>query len=875
MMAKTTRVLLMEDNPGDARLILEMIAEAGGDGFELEWVSQLSEGLERLSAGKVDLVLLDLGLPDSRGIDTFSRAYAHAPEVPFVLMTGLEDETLALTSIRQGAQDYLVKGETNAKLLLRAIRYATERKKAEIALEVERKKLDSLLNSLPAFVHLKAPDHLIRFANRRFIEIFGEPGDKPCYQVLRGRSEPCEDCRASEVLETKVPQKFEWTSPHNNHTYEIYHYPFCADDGLLVLTLGVDITERKLAEQKLRESEQDQRESEARFRAIFDQAAVGVAQIESDTGRFIQANKKYCDIVGLTPEAMMATNFMAITHPDDLQADLSNMQKLKSGLVRDFSMEKRYFRPDGSMVWVNLTVSPMWKIGEQPNYHIAVVEDITKRKRAEKALQRQQEEQQVILDSVPAMIFYKDTDNRFVRVNKAVTEATGFSAAEIEGKTAFEIYPDQAEEYWKDDLEVMTAGNPKTNILESMETAKGMQWLQTDKIPYRDEKGHIIGIIGFSVDITERKAAEKALQEHLKFLQTLIDAIPNPIFYKDVKGVYLGCNKALCDFLGLPKEEIIGKSVFEIYPKDQADKYHEMDADLFRQQRVQRYDFSMGHADGTRHIVNINKATYSTIDGTLAGIVGVMVDITDREQAEEKLRESEQNLRYLASQLLTAQEQEKQKISLELHDTVAQELATLKIDLENLQPYLPEKPVEEFSSRISQLLQKLQRTLSSIRTLAYDLRPPDLKHFGLVQAIKTHCEEFTARTGIKVDLMAAGIEASHLDQDAAINLYRIIQEGLTNVWRHTQAMNVNIRLVASFPKIILRLEDDGQGFDVMKQEASRHGDKHLGLLGMRERVTLLGGEMKIESQLKKGTKISIEIPWKGEDLGTKEEAPHC
>ena len=99
------------------------------------------------------------------------------------------------------------------------------------------------------------------------------------------------------------------------------------------------------------------------------------------------------------------------------------------------------------------------------------MEDITKRKRAEKALQRQQEEQQVILDSVPAMIFYKDTDNRFVQVNKAVTEANRFSPLQrLRGKPR--SCPDQAEEYWKDDLEVMTPGNPETNILESMETAK-------------------------------------------------------------------------------------------------------------------------------------------------------------------------------------------------------------------------------------------------------------------------------------------------------------------------------------------------------------------------------------------------------------------
>jgi signal transduction histidine kinase len=282
------------------------------------------------------------------------------------------------------------------------------------------------------------------------------------------------------------------------------------------------------------------------------------------------------------------------------------------------------------------------------------------------------------------------------------------------------------------------------------------------------------------------------------------------------------------------------------------------------------------HKDGNIRIALWNSANIHAEDGaTIVATIAQGQDITARNQAQQKLRESEENLRYLTSQILTAQERERRRISLELHDSAAQELSALKIGLENLLADSPEKPVEELNPRISGLLQGLQKTLSSIRTLSYDLRPPDLEHFGLVQAIKTHCEEFTARTGIKVDFMAAGIEAGHLDYDASINLYRIIQEGLTNVWRHSQAMNVNIRLVASFPKIILRLEDDGQGFEVMELEASRHGDKHLGLLGMRERVALLKGKIKIESQLEKGTKISIEIPWKGEDLGTKEETPHC
>ena len=250
------RILLIEDNPGDARLIKEMLADAAGQVFTIERVSRLAEGLERLGRGDFDLVLLDLDLPDSRGLDTFTKAYAQAPHVPFVVLTGLADETLALNAVRHGAQDYLFKDETYSHLLLRAIRYATERKKAETALEVERKKLYSVLNSLPAFVHLKGADQKIRFANRRFIEIFGEPGNKLCYEVLQNSSEPCEACRSFEVLKTGVPQKLEWTCPSDARTYEVYNYPFCADDDRLVLTLGIDITERKQVEGAIKDREE-------------------------------------------------------------------------------------------------------------------------------------------------------------------------------------------------------------------------------------------------------------------------------------------------------------------------------------------------------------------------------------------------------------------------------------------------------------------------------------------------------------------------------------------------------------------------------------------------------------------------------------------
>lgn len=141
-----------------------------------------------------------------------------------------------------------------------------------------------------------------------------------------------------------------------------------------------------------------------------------------------------------------------------------------------------------------------------------ITQDITERKQAEETLKKSHEEMQIILDSSPILIFFKDRENRMVHVNKTLAEITGLSKEAIEGKTAFEIFPDQAQQYWIDDKEVIESGKSKNGIIEQIDGAAGTRWVQTDKVPYRDKDGNIIGIIGFAVDITALKQAEGQLQ---------------------------------------------------------------------------------------------------------------------------------------------------------------------------------------------------------------------------------------------------------------------------------------------------------------------------------------------------------------------------
>ncbi|MDY7030575.1 MAG: response regulator [Thermodesulfobacteriota bacterium] len=230
-----------------------------------------------------------------------------------------------------------------------------------------------------------------------------------------------------------------------------------------------------------------------------------------------------------------------------------------------------------------------------------------------------------------------------------------------------------------------------------------------------------------------------------------------------------------------------------------------------------------------------------------------------------KAKMAEGHIRILTQELIRAQESERLKISHDLHDNVAQNLSALKLACETLFHDQPSVS-DELVYRISKLSKILQECINSVRDLSYDLRPPGLSQLGLVRTVYQYCEEFSNENEATVDFSSTGMDDLKLDFDTEINLYRVVQEALNNVRKHSDADHVTIRLEGSIPHIVLKIEDDGKGFDPKKRLLTALNEKRMGLRSMEERISLLNGKMSIQSHPMQGTKILIKVP-RTEDKG--------
>jgi PAS domain S-box-containing protein len=349
-------------------------------------------------------------------------------------------------------------------------------------------------------------------------------------------------------------------------------------------------------------------------------------------------------------------------------------------------------------------------------------------------------------------------------------------------------------------------------------------------------------------DISERKKIELALRHHEERLQLLLEktnAIPWETDAKTWKFTYVGPQAV--ELLGYPRERWLEKD-FWVDHMHLEDRAWAMDYCLNSSNQYENYEFEyrMIAADGRsvwlQDIVNVVRQ-----DGAPVTLRGFMIDITERKQAEESLH-------HLSARLISAQEEERSRIARELHDDFNQRLALLAVDLERLHDGSVDSQ-ECLADGLESLLRRTKELSSDIHRLSHQLHPSVLQHLGLVPATRSFCKEISGQNGIHIELVHHGVPRL-LPGGVALCLYRIVQEALRNVIKHSGAESARVELGGSPDELILQILDDGTGFD-LESARTRGG---LGLLSMRERLRLVSGTISFERVEPNGTRIEVRVP---------------
>lgn len=350
-----------------------------------------------------------------------------------------------------------------------------------------------------------------------------------------------------------------------------------------------------------------------------------------------------------------------------------------------------------------------------------------------------------------------------------------------------------------------------------------------------------------------RKKTELALINSKKISEALLNATTDSAMLLTTSGIVLAVNRSFSKRLGHSSNELIGKPIYNfILPE-------------MKQQRKDQFLSVITTGDPLHFEDSTNGLEFRNIIYPVFGVHGNVERLAFYSHDITELKRAEKSIRFLTNELIKAQENERQKIACDLHDNVAQELASLRINCDALPEQIPGIPPEA-RKKLSTMSRTIKHSIDTVRDLAYELQPPSFDQMGLVKTLYRYCEEFTRKYGIHVDFYSAGLTDIGLSFDTENNIHRIVQEALNNVKAHSKAKQVIIRMVATYPNIILRIEDNGKGFDVDKTMAQSISNKRMGLKSIEGRTKLQNGKLKIVSRKNEGTRIFIEIPLEGNDL---------
>jgi len=634
----------------------------------------------------------------------------------------------------------------------------------------------------------------------------------------------------------------------------------------------IDITERKQAEMELQESE-------AKMRSIFRAAPIGIGVVSKRVIR--EVNERFCEISGYSKDELIGQN-ARIIYPNETEYQFVGREKYRQiNKIGIGTVETRFKRKDGTLIDVLISSTPL-----DENDHSAGITftalDITERKKAEKVLRESEEKFSKAFYSSPSLLFICELETGiFIDVNDAYCAITGHTREEMIGRSSIELG--------------IISEHRRAEILHNIREFGGLQKLELKIASKTGEVLHCLFaaetmeylgkqcLVYSGVDITEREEALQALRESERRFRAMADGLPLVIWVHDVEGKQKFVNKTFKEFFGLSEADTQDEHWQSLlHPEDEKAYVNEF-LSCLREQRPFHAKARVRRADGQWRWMESWGQPWFSANNRYIGIIGTSADITERVQAEEVLRSHRKDLekqvkkktakiieqyqqleqmtsavKRMAQHTIKAMENDRRALSKEIHDSIGGGLSAIKMLLETRLHDSDGRPPEGILS-IERVVEHLAEMVKESKRISHQMRPMALDDFGLTAAISEAIKKFKEfYPAIEVDFQVHLLQDA-LDEEIKTVIYRVVQEALNNVAKHSGADCVKIELKESEDQILLKIEDNGCGFEVSNNLDANKPLQGYGIISMKERVEICKGTLQIDSKPGNGTVISASI----------------
>ncbi len=464
----------------------------------------------------------------------------------------------------------------------------------------------------------------------------------------------------------------------------------------------------------------------------------------------------------------------------------------------------------------------------------------------------------ILVEQIPAVVFIAFFDKGFgeAYVSPQIEATLGFTQAEwLNDPVRWyeQIHPEDKERWSVEAAQMFLTGEQLRSVYRVLARDGRVVWFHCEVKMVRHEDGRPWFIHGIGFDITELKHAEEALGKSEQMLRGIFEYAPDTMVVVGDNGHIEQVNMQVERMFGYHREELIGKPVEILIPERFKQWHVEHRAHYVSDPHLRPMGAGLvlhgRRKDGSEFPVEIMLSPVTDVSHKL--VIAVIRDITRRQRNEKELHENAERMKILSRRLIDVQEAERRSIALELHDEIGQILTGLKLTLE-MSARLPEAETRASIAGAQALVNEL---MTRTRKLSLDLRPATLDHLGLLSALLRHIRQYNFQTQVRVDFRHDGLEGRRFVPELEIAVFRIVQEALTNVARHSESEEVTVRIWADQHTFTVQVEDNGRGFDPQTVMAVSQSS---GLSGMRDRALLLGGSFTIDSHLGSGTRLIAE-----------------